>query len=115
MARFALRTHPHLYQINIYVWLEQLSARLGRTIHLSDVPDSEWDAIALMGFDAVWLMGMWQRSPISREMSQKNVNARPGFTAALPGWTPADLLGSPYSVVQYEPEPRIGTWADVDY
>jgi len=116
MSKFPLRPHPHLYQINTYAWLEQLSAKLGRAIHLSDVPDSEWDAIALLGVDIVWLMGVWQRSPISRE---KDVEAAPQRAAAysevLPGWTTADIIGSPYSVLQYEPDPRIGTWSDVDF
>jgi hypothetical protein len=114
MASFPLRTHPHLYQINVYAWLESLSAKLGRVIHLADVPDSEWDAVSLMGFDAVWLMGIWQRSPISRELDQKRQRQPADFDRALPGWTVADIIGSPYSVVQYEPEPRIGSWKDVD-
>ena len=111
---FSLRTHPHLYQINAYVWLEQLSARLGRVIQLAEVPDAEWDAIEAMGFDAVWLMGVWQRSRISRELDQKNAAAHAEYSRVLPGWMPADIIGSPYSVVQYEPDPRIGAWRDID-
>ena len=33
---------------------------LGRS---ASVPASEWDGIAALGFDAVWLMGVWERSP----------------------------------------------------
>src|SRR5580704_4994764 len=115
MTRFLLRKHPHLYQINTYAWLERLSDKLGRKIRLADVADSEWDAIAAMGFDAVWLMGIWQRSPISRALDQKNTPAFPAYTEALPGWTPDDIIGSPYSILQYEPEARIGTWKDIDF
>jgi hypothetical protein len=113
MARFPLRRHPHLYQINAYAWLEQLSAKYGRTIRLAEVPGSEWDYIAGMGFDIVWLMGVWQRSPISRRLDQQK-NPLPDYSQALPGWTLADIIGSPYSVLQYEPDPRIGTWNDID-
>jgi hypothetical protein len=59
---FTLRPHPHLYEINTWSWLEKLGARLGRTITLAEVPDSEWDALARLGFDAIWLMGVWKRS-----------------------------------------------------
>jgi hypothetical protein len=113
MARFPLRRHPHLYQINAYAWLEQLSAKYGRTIRLAEVPGSEWDYIAGMGFNIVWLMGVWQRSPISRRLDQQK-NPLPDYSQALPGWTLADIIGSPYSVLQYEPDPRIGTWNDID-
>jgi hypothetical protein len=114
MAPFPLRSNPHLYQINTYVWLESLSSKLGRTIHLADVPDSEWDAIATMGFAAIWLMGVWKRSAISRDLSLKNKTAQAGYNDALPGWTPADVIGSPYSVALYQPDPRIGSWDDID-
>jgi glycosidase len=115
MNRSTLRHHPHLYQINIYAWLEHLSEKLGRKVRLADIPDSEWDAIAAMGFDAVWLMGIWQRSPISRKLDQHNTAAFPAYTKALPGWTPDDIIGSPYSILQYEPEGRIGSWKDIDF
>lgn len=115
MPRFPLRRHPHLYEINTYAWLESLSTKLQRTIHLSDIPDSEWDAIAEMGFDIVWLMGVWQRSAVSQKLSQQAPSHYSGYNAALPGWTPDDIVGSPYSVRQYEPDSRIGSWDDVDF
>jgi hypothetical protein len=109
-----LRPNPHLYQINTYAWLERLSARRGRTIHLGEVPDSEWDAIAAMGFDIVWLMGVWRRSAISRQLDIDNHPVRSAYAEALPNWTPADIIGSPYSVAAYEPDARIGSWDDLD-
>ena len=27
------------------------------------MPDAEWDRVVALGFDAVWLMGVWERSP----------------------------------------------------
>src|SRR5690348_2045018 len=92
MTSFSLRPHPHLYQINAYVWLEALSSKLGRTILLADVPDAEWDAIAAMGFDIVWLMGLWRRSAISARLDLQNRAAYPAYTEALPGWIPADII-----------------------
>ena len=68
----ALRAHPHLYEINTWTWLEKLSARLGRPVGLAELPDSEWDSIARLGFDIVWLMGVWRRSPESRRIALAN-------------------------------------------
>ena len=55
--------NPSLYEINTWVWLTELGLKTGARIDLGSVPASEWDAIARFGFDAVWLMGVWERSP----------------------------------------------------
>ena len=111
---FPLRQNPHLYEINTWTWLESLSTKLGRMIHLADVPDAEWDSLAQLGFDVVWLMGVWQRSAVSRQLDLDNKPAHAGYDSVLPGWTPADIIGSPYSVAGYVPDPRIGAWRDID-
>jgi hypothetical protein len=110
---FPLRPHPHLYEINTWAWLEELSARLGRFIKLADVPDSEWDTLAQRGFDIVWLMGIWQRSAEARRIALEPYHAD-SYARALLGWKPDDIVGSPYAVAQYAPDPRIGSWDDLD-
>lgn len=114
MSRFPLRHHPHLYEINAWAWLEKLSADLGKVVTLADVPDSEWDAIAARGFDIVWLMGIWRHSAEARRIELADPENRPLFDRVLPGWTPEDVIGSPYSIAQYVPDPRIGTWEILD-
>ncbi len=109
-----LQPHPHLYEINTYAWLERMSADLGRLIQLEDVPDSTWDSIAERGFDIVWLMGVWRRSPESRRIMLEDPGNFPQFDRALPGWKPADVIASPYAVAAYVPDARIGTWDSLD-
>jgi hypothetical protein len=58
--------HPFVYEVNTWVWLGELTHREARAVDLGSVPDAEWDAIAALGFDAVWLMGVWERSPAGR-------------------------------------------------
>ena len=113
-SHFPPRCHPHLYEINTWTWLEQLSARLKKNITLAEVPDSEWDALAAQGFHIIWLMGVWQRSPISRLMNQENPANVPQFDLALPGWKPEDVISSPYAVTAYSPDPRVGNWQALD-
>ena len=55
--------YPTLYEINTWVWLSELSIKTGRVVDLSSVPGTAWDAIARLGLDAVWFMGVWERSP----------------------------------------------------
>lgn len=108
-----MRTNPHLYEINTWAWLEELSAHLGHEVKLADVPDQEWDALEERGFDIVWLMGIYQRSveglplALAPELTQ-------AYSRAVPNWRMEDVVGSPYSIPAYEPDPRIGTWRDVD-
>jgi len=113
-APFQYRPHPHLYEINTWAWLEELSTKFGRQISLANVPTSEWDEIAALGFDFVWLMGVWHRSAVSRRFFQSDAASFPEYDRALSGWKLSQVVGSPYSVRQYEPDPRIGSWDDLD-
>jgi Alpha amylase, catalytic domain len=111
---YSLRPHPHLHEINTWAWLDQLSARSGRQITLAEVPDSEWSSFAELGFDIVWLMGVWQRSPESRRIALEDPANFADYDRALPGWTPEDVIASPYAVAAYLPDAHIGTWDAVD-
>ena len=54
-----------------YVWLDQLSREHGRAIErLDQVPDAELARVAGRGFNALWLIGVWQRSEASRRIKR---------------------------------------------
>ena len=108
-----MRAHPHLYEINTWPWLDALSRRSGRFTTLAGVPDREWDALQRLGIDIVYLMGIWKRSPLGRELARSNLPLFEAFDRALPGWTPRDVAGSAYCIAGYEPDPRIGTWDEL--
>jgi hypothetical protein len=112
--KFRLRPAPHLYEINTWAWLEKLSAKIGHRVNLGDVPESEWDALKNSGFDIIWLMGVWQRSAEARQIALAAPENASAFNLALPGWTSSDVVGSPYSVAAYIPDPRIGTFDSLD-
>ncbi|MFZ0796354.1 MAG: alpha-amylase family glycosyl hydrolase, partial [Terriglobales bacterium] len=106
---FSYRAHPHLYEINTWAWLEELSAKHSRCLRLQDVPGEEWDHLADMGFDFVYLMGVWRRSLIGRRIFRTDPRNFPNFDAALPAWKMRDVVGSPFSIQEYSPDPRIAT------
>ncbi len=108
-TKLSYRPHPHLYEINTWVWLEELSARYGRSLSLPDVPGEEWDRLADLGFDFVYLMGVWRRSLIGRRIFRTDSHNFPNFDAALPGWKVSDVVGSPFSIQDYSPDPHIAT------
>jgi glycosidase len=50
-----------------YVWLAQLSKQYGRPIQrLNEIPDEELDTLARRGINALWFIGIWERSRASR-------------------------------------------------
>ncbi|MGQ4430233.1 alpha-amylase [Streptomyces sp. SAS_260] len=100
--------HPVIYEINTLIWLGELSTRYGRTLTLGEVPDPDWDEVALPGVDAVWLMGVWERSPAGLEIALRDEALQASFRAALPDLRPEDVVGSPYCVRNYVVDASLG-------
>ena len=103
-----MRTAPVIYEINTWVWLNDLTRTYGHTIQLANVPDREWDGLASWGFDAVWLMGVWERSPAGVRIAQENPDLLAEYRRALPDFTPDDVAGSPYCVHRYVVDAHLG-------
>ncbi len=73
---------------NIYVWLYQLSKKYNQEIRkLDQIPDEELDTLASYGFNALWLIGIWERSTASRKIKQLSGNP--------------EALASAYSIYDY--------------
>jgi len=100
--------YPVIYEINTWVWLGELSRKYQKPICLGTVPEEEWDDIESFGVDAVWFMGVWERSPAGIEISIRNEGLVKDFKRALPDFTPADNVGSPYCVRQYIVDQHLG-------
>ncbi len=71
-----------------YVWLAQLSRQYGRQIErLDQIPDEELDLLASRGMNALWLIGVWERSSASKTI--KRLCGQP------------DAVASAYSLANY--------------
>ncbi len=54
-----------------YVWLAQLSKQYGREItRLDQIPDEALDELSRRGLNALWLIGLWERSRASRTIKR---------------------------------------------
>ena len=100
--------YPVIYEINTWVWLDELSRKYGRPVTLSAVPAEEWDLLSSFGFDAVWLMGVWERSPAGIAIANGNPGLLEDFRRALPDFRPEDNVGSPYCIRQYVVDKHLG-------
>jgi hypothetical protein len=99
---------PKLFEINTWVWLSGLSRRYGASLTLESVPSREWDALAAFAFDAVWLMGVWERSPAGIAIANRNAGLLEDFRRALPDFQLPDNVGSPYCIRRYEVDAHLG-------
>src|SRR5437016_2783258 len=99
---------PVIYEINTWVWLNDLSSKYKYVITLGTVPTKEWDAITELGMDAVWLMGVWERSPAGIRIAYENPGLQADFRRALPDYSPVDNVGSAYCVRNYMVDQHLG-------
>jgi glycosidase len=100
--------NPSIYEINTLVWLGELSRKRGTAITLANVPAAEWDGLAEWGLDAVWLMGVWERSPLGIQIAREHPDLQQEYRRALPDYTNDDVAGSPYCIHRYEADARVG-------
>ena len=100
--------YPSLYQINTRVWLTELSRILGRRATLEDIPDTELDRIAAMGFDWVWFLSVWRTGTAGQRVSRENQEWRREFAQTLPDLSEADIAGSGFAITGYTVHPALG-------
>ncbi|MEA2104272.1 MAG: alpha-amylase family glycosyl hydrolase [Candidatus Cloacimonadota bacterium] len=80
-----------------YVWLDQLSKKFKRNIsRLDEIPEEIFIELSQSGFNALWLIGIWERSEIS-----KIIKRRCGQD---------DAMGSAYSIKKYDIAENLGGW-----
>jgi hypothetical protein len=78
-----------------YVWLAQLTRQYGRPIErLDQVPDEELQTLAHRGLNALWLIGLWERSRASQRI--KHMRGQ------------QDAVASAYSLFDYRIADDIG-------
>src|SRR6516165_10228888 len=109
-ARVAMRSprYPSLYQINTRVWLTELSQSLGRRATLDDIPDSELDRLAKMGFDWLWFLSVWQTGPAAQRVSRESQEWRKEFREFLPDLREEDIAGSGFAIAGYTVHDQLG-------
>jgi hypothetical protein len=100
--------YPSIYEINTWVWLSELEGETRTHFDLGSVPANEWDRLTASGFDAVWLMGVWERSPAGIAVANRNEHLLEDFRRALPDYRPVDNVGSPFCIRNYVVDERLG-------
>lgn len=80
------------------VWLDQLSSLYGFPIkRLDQIPDEQLDILAERGFNALWLIGIWERSKASKRIKHLCGNS--------------DAQASAYALYSYDIAADLGGWS----
>jgi glycosidase len=104
----ALAHYPALFQINTRVWLTDLSRDLSRPATLDDIPDTDLDRLAEMGFDWVWFLSVWQTGLAGQRVSRTNPEWRREFQETLPDLGEEDIAGSGFAITGYRVHQALG-------
>ena len=99
---------PSLYQINTRVKLTELSAQLGRRASLDDISEPELDELASLGFDWIYLLGIWQTGIAGRNVSRSHPEWRREYQALLRDLQEEDICGSCFAIANYTVNQRLG-------
>ena len=102
------KKNPVIYEINTWVWLYEMGQQMQFPITLANVPGEKWDDLAHLNVEAIWLMGVWERSPRGIAISNQHTGNLTDFRRALPEFTFADNVGSPYCVKRYAVDEQLG-------
>jgi len=108
-----VRRNPHIYEINLMTWLNELSQREQRRIALKEIPDYEWLNFKEKGLDLIWLMGIWKRSPHSKRKAREEPHLVEECRSILENFGRDDIVGSPYAVYEYLPDQIFGSAEDL--
>jgi hypothetical protein len=103
-----MRANPHVFEINTKPWLSKLREKYGAKLTLGTVPDEEWQELKHLGFDAVWLMGVWKTSPKAREIARTTPALQKEMAAIKPDYKVEDIDASPYAIFDYSLDPELG-------
>jgi len=77
------------------VWLDQLSKKYNKKIkRLDQIPNEELKEISERNFNALWLIGIWERSPASKKIKELTGNF--------------DCVSSAYSIYNYKIAGNLG-------
>ena len=108
-----MRTNPHVLEVNAKLWFNKIKRDIGRQITLSDIPESYIVKMKAAGFDALWLMGIWQESPTSRQIARTDGPINNYLKKIVPDYNTEDIFGSPYSICSYKVDDYFGTKEDL--
>lgn len=109
-----MRANPHLLELSTLQWINVLNRKYGVNHTLLTVPDAEWHKFKELGFDAIWLMGIWRTGPKAEETARTYEPLLKQARSLHPNdFDINDIVGSPYAIYDYSLNPALGEPDDI--
>jgi hypothetical protein len=102
-------SNPKLYEINTRVWIKKFK----KGTSLSSVPINVFEDLAEKGIEIVWLMGVWKTCIGLIDSCCFSVDLVSSYSRSLSDWKRVDVIGSPFSIDEYEVNPLLGDLNDL--
>ena len=102
-------SNPKLYEINTRVWIKNF--KYGTT--LSSIPIKAFEDLADKGIEIIWMMGVWKTCTGLIDSCCFSVDLVSSYSRSLSDWKREDVIGSPFSIDEYEVNPRLGDLNDL--
>ena len=99
--------HPVIYEINTWVWLNELSQKYQRAVNLGPFRQKNGIRLHLLVLTRV-VHGRVGASPAGIAISMQNPGLLEDFKRALPDFVAEDNVGSPYCVRRYVVDELLG-------
>ena len=107
-------TGEQLLEISIRPYLYALSNKYGRPIKsIREIPDIEFNDWQSMGFNWIWLYGVWEIGEYVRQYDLEDQILLNRYNENLPNWTREDVIGYPLCIYSYDINPEVGTLEDL--
>jgi hypothetical protein len=90
-----------LYQVHTRLLLSSLTQSLGRPATLDDIPDDEISRIAGLGFDWLYLLGVWHTGQIGQQLARSNQPLLTEIRQTLPDASQKDICSSCFAITGY--------------
>ncbi|WP_413168155.1 alpha-amylase family glycosyl hydrolase [Capilliphycus salinus ALCB114379] len=100
--------YPTLYQVNTRVRLRQLSDQLNRPTTLDDILDTELDEWVNLGFNWIYLLGVWETGILGQNVSRTHPGWRREYEELLSDLQEDDICGSCFAITRYRVSELLG-------
>ncbi len=99
--------NPSVYEINTRVWIRRFADQ-NKKVRLDEIDKSVWQQYKDMGFDYIWLMGIWKTCPSTIDKYCFEEGLVHEYRNALKDWKREDIIGSPFAIDEYIINPELG-------
>ncbi|MCR4417053.1 MAG: alpha-amylase family glycosyl hydrolase [Ignavibacteria bacterium] len=100
--------HKLVYQIDIREFFFRHKSKNSGIKNLLDLPSEFFDEIKSLGVEFLWLLGIYEPSQASREISISMTELHKKYSTSLLDWKEDDVIGSPYAITSYKISKEFG-------